>query len=81
MTKEEELAHWMQLLADLQAVMTIADIADVIGVDDREVWRWKAGERRPMGLNAVRVYTLHVKRCPDRQCLTVHSAITGNIAM
>lgn len=76
MTPEEEKEYWKRLVNDLQDVMTIAEIADSLGIeDDRQVWRWKAGERRPMGIMAVRVYTLHVKRCPNRQRLFDHIAM------
>lgn len=63
----EEKAYWSRLLHDLQEVMTVAEIADAVYSDERQVWRWKAGERRPKGMAAVYVYLLHVKRCPDRQ--------------
>lgn len=72
----EEKAYWKGLVEDLNQIMTIADIAEAVLVEDRQVWRWKAGERRPMGMTAVRVYLLHVKRCPDRQCLIGHSQTT-----
>lgn len=62
MNAEEEKAYWKRLVNELQEVMTIADIAKEICVEDREVWRWKSGERRPMGIKAVKVYLLHVKR-------------------
>lgn len=81
MTPDEEKEHWKRIVNELQDVMTVLEIADALDVDEREVWRWKAGERRPMGLKAVSVYLLHVKRCPDRQCLISHSVTTGNLAM
>jgi hypothetical protein len=74
MTRDEEKDYWKRLVNDLQGVMTIAEIAVAVGVEDRQVWRWKSGERRPMGMLAVHVYLLHVKRCPTRQCLNGHSA-------
>ena len=61
MNAEEEKAYWKRLVLDLQEIMTIADMAAEIGVEAREVWRWKSGERRPMGFKAVKVYLLHVK--------------------
>lgn len=70
----EEKEYWSRLITELQAVMTIAQIAAEVDVEDRQVWRWKSAERRPMGMTAVRVYLLHVKRCPERQCPEGHSA-------
>lgn len=81
MTEEEEKTLWQTRVRELQAVMTIAQIAEFVGVDDREVFRWKAGERRPMGMKAVRVYVLHVKRCPERQWRIDHVQATGKSAM
>ena len=70
MTEEQE--YWRRLIAELQKVMTIAAIAEAAGVEDRQVWRWKAGERVPRGLQAIVVYKLHVERCPNRQGLSGH---------
>jgi uncharacterized protein YjcR len=69
----EEQQYWKRLVDDLQAVMTIAKIAEAIGVEPRQVWRWKDGDR-PTGLNAITLYQLHVKHCPARQCPAGHSA-------
>lgn len=73
MSTEEEKEHWRKLVQELNQIMTIAQIAEAIDVEERQVWRWKAGERRPMGMDAVRVHTLHAKMCPSRQCLVGHS--------
>lgn len=63
-----EFDYWRTILSDLQKVMTVSEIAKEIGMDDdRMIWRWKAGDGRPTGLKAVRVYLLHVKRCPEIQ--------------
>lgn len=64
----EEQENWREMVLDLQEVMTIAAIAEQCQVEPRQVWRWKDGDR-PMGFNAVRLYLLHVKRCPGRQRL------------
>ena len=64
---EAEREYWCRILAELQEVMTVAAIAKEIGVLVRQVWRWKSGHVKPAGLNAVNIYLLHVKRCPDRR--------------
>lgn len=69
----QEQKYWNCVIAALQDVMTIAAIAEAIGVEDRQVWRWKKGDDRPSGLNALNLYLLHVKRCPERQCPIRHS--------
>jgi hypothetical protein len=63
----EEQQYWRRLIEELQQFMTVAQIADEVGVEPRQVWRWKDGDR-PLGRTAIRVYTLHVKRCPQGQC-------------
>lgn len=71
----EERAYWMAIVADLHGlvtlkygVLTIAVIAEVMEVEDRKVRRWKAGERIPRGLEAVRLQRFHEEHCPKRQC-------------
>ncbi len=59
----EEQEKWRRMVLDLQKVMTIAEIAREVEVEPRQVWRWKDGDR-PLGMTAVRLYLLHVKRCP-----------------
>lgn len=71
----EENQYWRCVIEALQGVMTIAKLAEEVGVDDRQVWRWKAGERIPRGLFAIKLHALHVKLCPERQCLVGHVAI------
>lgn len=53
------------MVCELNERLTGAQIANEVGVDQREVWRWKAGERRPMGMLAVKVYLLHLRVCPS----------------
>lgn len=55
-------------------MITVAEIAEYLDVEDRQVWRWKAGERIPRGTIAIRLHALHVKLCPDRQCRIGHVA-------
>lgn len=71
---EDEARYWRCLIEALQGVMTIAQIAEAIEAEDRQVWRFKAGERVPRGIQAVRLHLLHVKTCPDRQCPIGHVA-------
>lgn len=71
----EEHGKWKRMVEELQALpMPIAAIAEEVGAEDRQVWRWKAGEDIPKGMKAVKLYLLHVKRCPVRQCPTGHIA-------
>jgi transcriptional regulator with XRE-family HTH domain len=57
----EEQQYWRRLIEELQEVgVTLERIADSIGVSDRQVTNWKAGDR-PKGLNALNLYLLHVK--------------------
>jgi hypothetical protein len=74
MTDERE--RWRAIVLELQEVMTIAAIAEAVEVEPRQVWRWKEGDR-PLGMTAVRLYLLHVKRCPPRQCPAGHSQAEG----
>ena len=67
-------AYWRCVIEALQEQMTIAQIADHMQVDDRQVWRWKSGEREPKGTQAIKLYLLHAERCPNRQCRIGHSA-------
>ncbi|MDP2619287.1 MAG: hypothetical protein Q8P46_03795 [Hyphomicrobiales bacterium] len=78
MSKEQEKCYWRCLIVELQRVMTIAEIAEEVGVNDRQVWRWKEGGR-PKGMNAIRVYLLHVKRCPEGHCPMGHVQVDGTL--
>lgn len=57
---ETESQYWARLVRETQKYsgMTIAQIADALGVSERDVAYWKAGERRPTGFVAVRFYQL-----------------------
>lgn len=65
MTEEriEEQEQWCRIVQELQirAGMTINEIAQALDVEPRQVFRWKDGDR-PLGMTAVRLYLLHVKR-------------------
>lgn len=56
----EEQQYWERLITDLQEKFTLEYIAEEIGVTDRQVSNWKAGDR-PKGMNAVRLYLFHAK--------------------
>lgn len=57
----EEQQYWRKLIEDLQDCgVTLERIAEEIGVSDRQVTNWKSGDR-PKGLNALKLYLLHVK--------------------
>lgn len=71
---EQELAYWRRLLEDLQVHMTIAQIAEHLKEEDRQVWRWKAGDSRPRGWSAIGLFLLHVKLCPNGQRQIGHVA-------
>ena len=73
MEKEEEREYWRKIIQELQAVMTIAQIAEAVMVEPRQVWRWKEGDR-PTGMTAIRVYQLHAKTCPVGHCPVGHIA-------
>jgi hypothetical protein len=76
MTREEQ-EYWCGIVKELQDVpVTVAEIAEHCGVNDRQVWRWKDGDR-PMGFAAVRLYLLHVKRCPPGRCPPLHVQSTA----
>lgn len=70
----EEQEYWRCVITALQSVITVAKIAERLEVEDRQVWRWKSGERIPRGILAVRLNALHVELCPDRQCRLGHIA-------
>jgi hypothetical protein len=70
MIKEEEKQYWAGLITDLNKLLTISAISAELGTDERQVWRWKAGDTRPMGMMAVKVYLLHFKRCPVKPVIT-----------
>lgn len=57
---EVETQYWARIVRETQKYsgMTIPQIADVLGVSERDVAYWKAGERCPRGFIAVRLYQL-----------------------
>jgi hypothetical protein len=58
----QEKQYWRGLIEDLQEHLTIAEIAEKLEVGDRQVWRWKSGDR-PGGLTALNLYLLHREVC------------------
>lgn len=73
MTPEEEKAWWLQMVTDLRSVMKLEELAEAVDVSVRTVCNWQNGER-PMGMKAVRVYLLHVKRRNEFHRSAVHCA-------
>lgn len=78
MTLEEEKQWWYEMVNDLRGVMTIASLAEAIGVTERTVCNWQNGER-PMGLKAIKVYLLHVKHCSALHRNPLPSNSQGNV--
>ena len=59
--KEDEQSYWANLVRELQGFgLTLERIAEEIGVSDRQVSNWTAGDR-PKGLHALNLYLLHGK--------------------
>jgi transcriptional regulator with XRE-family HTH domain len=57
----EEGAYWSRLVAELQSSgWTLERIGEELGVSDRQVSNWKAGQR-PTGLAAIRLQELHTR--------------------
>lgn len=52
--------YWAQLIREIRnkGGLTIAQIAQRIGVHERQVSNWLAGDR-PKGLHALNIYLLH----------------------
>ena len=60
MDRQEEKQYWLTLIQDLQKHgLTLARIADAVGVSERQVAAYKAGER-PRGTKAIDLYKLHL---------------------
>ncbi len=72
MTQEQD--KFMRMVCELQEIMTVEAIAIELGVEPRQVWRWKSGADRPSGINAINLYLFHMKRCPQGQSPISHSA-------
>lgn len=57
----EEEKRWQTMVIELSESFTLEYISKEIGVTVRQVSNWKAGEDRPLGFNAVRLYLFHAK--------------------
>lgn len=79
MTEEEERQWWLKMVKELREVLTIARFAAEIGVTERTVCNWQAGER-PLGMKAIRVYLLHLKLVerPTRSTGNIETEFTGS---
>lgn len=42
-----------------EAVLTTAEVAQIAGVDERQVYNWAAGSSRPKGINRDRLLEIH----------------------
>jgi DNA-binding transcriptional MerR regulator len=72
---EADQKYWRCVIQALQdAGMTIAKISEAIEAEDRDLWRWKAGERVPRGITAIKLCKLYEDTCPNRHCPIGHSA-------
>lgn len=66
---EEDQKYWFCIIKALQDTgWPVWRIAETIGADDRDVRRWKAGERVPRGIIAIKLCKLYEEHCPERQC-------------
>ena len=81
MDKEEERSdYWPRVVREAQKYggLTLQGLADFLRVSRREVCHWKAGDSRPTGMIAVRLYEY---RCGVMSCTVCHSQQTGKSAM
>jgi hypothetical protein len=79
MTKEEELAYWSQLIGECCENFTLEYLAGEWDVSVRSISSWKAGDGRPTGFKAIKVYLFHAKhgRTPPVDGGSLHVQITG----
>lgn len=60
---DDERKYWRTIIESLQAAgVTISRIAQELGVEERQVWRWKSGERIPRGTTALGLHQMHLKQ-------------------
>lgn len=55
---ETEREYWGRVVREVQRLsgLTLEQLGDKFGVSDRDISYWKAGERRPTGMVAVRFF-------------------------
>ena len=77
MNKEEEREYWPRVIREIQKLsgMTIEQLAERIGLSEREISYLKAG-RRPTGIVAVRIYEIRCHLHRDTLRTVVHSVGT-----
>lgn len=80
MNKQEEFNYWPRVVREAIRFgnLTVEALAEKLDVSPREVYYWQAGDRRPTGMIAVRLYEF---RCVAMAGTTVHCEQTGNLAM
>lgn len=74
MSVEQKELPWGSMVEELQKKCTLEFIAEHVGVSERQVRHWKAGDK-PKGMNAVKLYLLHWRQCrpqaaPEELCST-----------
>ena len=57
-----------------EAALTTAEVAEIIGVDERQVYNWAAGSSRPKGRNRDRLLEVHYILNELRQVYTQEGA-------
>jgi predicted transcriptional regulator len=61
----------------LKSGITMQSLATLMGVSDRQVHHWKAGQQRPTGIVAVRLFEFRRGIVLHTEGITVHSHIDG----
>jgi hypothetical protein len=59
-TKLSDEGLYARIVNDVrQAALTTAEVAEIVGVDERQVYNWAAGASRPKGRNRDRLLEVH----------------------
>lgn len=75
MSEEQEKQYWKEMIEDLQRWgITLEKIAEHLGVTDRTVSNWKAGQR-PTGLLALNLHAFHMKHRRVLQGSSLHGEV------
>jgi hypothetical protein len=58
--KASDAALYARIVEDVrQAALTTAEMAEIIGVDERQIYNWAAGTSRPKSRNRDRLLEIH----------------------
>ena len=69
MSRDQDKKYFRCIIQALQdSGYHVRKIAEELGEDERDIRRWKAGERIPLGSRAIRLCKLYERVCPERQC-------------